>query len=228
MNVETLQTLSQVMVALGILAMAAGGYGAYHFGKQSELARRADLQASLQSLEGKLEPFAELARQARPDADQDAALAGLREDIEDLRRTASKHEFTPLAPDLRAGLVDSVRRIAPEFSEANMSVNVTHETWTNPATRDYAAQLASVLREGGVQVSGPEQITYFLINPSSPIEWGYNEKDVVQVEKLYATLTPFMGPTAKWTKASHQESGSIRLHIGGAAVFDANGLVALE
>ena len=228
MNVETLQTLSQIFILLGIVATAAGGFGSYYFGKKAELGRRAELQTSLRSLEEKLEPFVDLARQARPDADQDTALAGLREDIEKLRRIALKHEFTPLEAELRAGLVESVRQFAPEFSNAGMIVKITHETWTNPATREYAVQIASMLRDGGINVTGPEQITYFLITPSSPIEWGYNETDVSLVEKLYVALAPLMGPTRKWTKAAHQEVGSIRLHFGGVAMFAANGVVELE
>ena len=225
---ETLQTTSQIVIVLGILSTAAGGFGSYYFGKKAELARRAELQASLLSLEAKLVPFAELARQARPDADQDAALAGLREDIEKLREIASKREFTPLAAELRAGLVESVRQFGPEFSKAGMTVKITHETWTDPATGEYAAQLASVLREGGIEVSGPEEITYFLVTPSSPIEWGYHEADMPHVEKLYMALAPLMGPTHRWTKAAHQEAGSIRLHFGGTVVFGADGVVELE
>ena len=228
MNAETLQTSSQILIFLGILATAAGGLGTYHFGKKAELGRRTELQTSLRSLEAKLEPFAELAQEARPDADQDAALTGLREDIEELRHIASKHEFTPLEADLRIQLLESVLRFAPEFSEAGMTVRITHETWTNPATREYAAQIASLLREGGLEVAGPDQITYYLVTPSSPMEWGYNETDVARVGKLFAALAPLMGPTAKWTKATHQEAGSIRLHFGGAAVFAANGIVELE
>ena len=228
MGAETLQTWSQIVIFVGLFAAAAGGLGSYHFGKKAEAVRRAEDQASLQDIRARLDPFEELAREARPDADRDAALTGLREDIEQLRRVAAKHEFTPLAPGLRAGLVDAVRQFAPEFAAAGMSVAITHETWTNPATRQYAAQLASVLREGDVEVTGPEQITYFLITPSSPVEWGYNEADVARVEKLYTALAPLMGPTGKWTKAAHQAAGSVRIHFGGEAVFAANGLVEVQ
>ncbi len=225
---ETLQTWSQIVIVGGLLATAAGGFGSYYFGKKAEAGRRAEDQASLRDIRAQLEPFEELAREVRPDADQEAALAGLREDIEKLRRVAAKYEFTPLAPALRAGLVEAVRRFAPEFAGVGMSVSITHETWTNPATRRYAAQLATVLQEGGVDVRGPEQITYFLITPSSPVEWGYNEGDVPRVEKLYTALAPLMGPTGKWTKAAHQAAGSVRIHFGGEVVFAANGLVEVQ
>ena len=228
MDVETMQTTSQVVIVVGILATAAGGFGSYYFGTKAETARRAELQTSLFSLESKLAPFVELAREARPDADQEAALAGLREDIEELRELTSKGDFTPLATEIRARLVESIRGFAREFPNARMSVKITHETWTNPATREYAAQLASLLREGGIEVNGPEQITFFLVTPSSPIEWGYNEADVARVEKLYAALAPVMGSSERWTKAAHQEPGAIRLHFGGGAVVGPDGLVELE
>ena len=109
-----------------------------------------------------------------------------------------------------------------------MNVTITHETWTNPPTRAYAAQLVSLLKEAGLRASGPEQITYYLINPSSPLEWGYNVADIPRAEKLYAALVPFMGPTTAWTKANHQEAGSMRLHFGGSAVFSPDGTVELK
>ena len=66
---------------------------------------------------------------------EEAALAGLRKDIEKLRRVAAKYEFTPLAPALRAGLVQAVREFESEFARVGMSVSITYETWTNPATK---------------------------------------------------------------------------------------------
>ena len=97
------------------------------------------------------------------------------DDTEELRQLASKREITPLAAEIRARLMDSVRQFAPEFSNAGMTVKITHETWSNPATREYAAQIASVLRESGVEVKGPEQITYFLVTPSSPDRVGIQQ-----------------------------------------------------
>ena len=222
------------MIVLGILVTALGGFGSYHFGKKAEDSRKQELQSSVnellarsQTLEEKLEPFQELARMARPDLDQDAALDSLRQDIERLRKIAGKHEFAPLAPELRAAFVRHVQEFAPSFLSAGISIQITHETWSPLATKQYAAQLAALLREGGLQIQGPDQITYFLVTPASPIEWGYNEVDIPRVEVLYTVLLTVIRPNPTWTKASHQKPGSIRIHFGGEVVFEPNGVVGV-
>lgn len=232
MDVESFQTASQGIVVLGILLTAVGGFGSYYFGKKAEEGRQAGIRASfeteLSDLQSTLEPFLELARQARPEADSAAALAGLREDIEELRSVAAKHEFTPLSPETRTALVGALQRLALEYKEANMTVLITHETWTGPATRRYADQLALLLHESGIRVRGPDQITYFLITPSSPIEWGYHDSDLDRVGKLFEALLPVMGSSEKWTKRAHQKKGFVRIHFGGEVVFGKNGLVEVQ
>ena len=234
MGTDTLQTWSQIVVAIGIVVTALGGLGSYYYGKKvegvREQARRTDVDELLrrsQTLEESLKPFQELARTAHPDLDQEAALDSLRQDLERLREIAGKHEFTPLAPELRAVFVRHVQEFAPSFLRADISIQITHETWSPPATQQYAAQLAFLLREGGLQVQGPDQITYFLVTPASPIEWEYNDGDIPHLEVLYKALLKVIRPNPKWTKASHQEPGSIRIHFGGQVVFEPNGIVAV-
>ena len=234
MSAENLQMVFQVMVVIGISLTALSGFGSYHFGKEAQDARARELRTSVdellirsQTLEEKLEPFQELARTARPDLDQDAALDSLRREIERLREISAKHEFTPLASELRAKFVRHVQKFAASFAKADISIQITHETWTSQATRQYAAQLAELLREGGLQIQGPDQITYFLVTPSSPIEWGYNEADMPRLEVLYKALLTIIRPNKKWTKAPHQQPGSIRIHFGGQVTFEPNGVVAI-
>lgn len=237
MSIEALQTLSQIIALVGLLATAVGGFGSYYFGHKADEARAEDFRTRLdglsedgKALAGRLEPFYELARAASPGLDQDAALARLREEIEHLRAIAAKHEFTPLAPQLRSEFVNRLRDLAPEFVRAGFSVQITHETWSPPPTRRYAAQLAELLREGGLQVEGPKAITYFLVTPPSPLEWGYNETDVggPHLDPLYQVLLTIIRPNPNWTKASHQQPGSVRIHFGGEVVFEPDGVVAVN
>ena len=230
----TLQTWSQIAIVIGILVTALGGFGSYYFGKKAadvrEQERRTNFKELLtrsQTLEEKLKPFQELALTARPNLDQDAALDSLRQDIERLREISGKHEFTPLASKLRATFVRHVQKFAPNFLSAGISIRITHETWSPLATKQYAAQLAMLLQEGGLQVQGPDQITYFLVTPASPIEWGYNPTDILRVEVLYKALLTVIRPNPKWTKSSHQKPSSIRIHFGGEIVFETDGIVAV-
>ena len=236
MSIESLQTLSQIVALVGLLATGLGGFGSYYFGQKVDDARAEEFRTRLDGLlaDGKalgarLEPFYELARAASPGLDQDAALARLREEIERLREIAAKHEFTPLTPPLRAQFVTRVRSLAPELARAGFSVLITHETWSPPPTRQYAAQLAELLMEGGLQVEGPKAITYFLVTPPSPLEWGCNEADLdgPHLQALYRAVLTIIEPNEKWTKASHQQPGSVRIHFGGEVVFQPDGRVAV-
>ena len=235
MTSDILQTISQVVVFIGAVVTALGILGSYYFGKKTEETRQQETQENFakiliqnQELNDQLKPFLQLAQTARPDLDQDAALTSLREEIEQLRQVAKKREFTPLESGLRNAFVQRVQGFSPSFSDAGVAVKITHETWSPTTTKQYAAQLASLLREGGLEVQGPDQITYFLVTPSSPIEWGYNGRDIGHVEMLYQAILTIIRPNDKWTKASHQEPGSIRIHFGGDVIFEKGGVVAVH
>ena len=227
MSAESLHSWSQVAIIVGIAISFLGTIGTYYFGKKSQNEQSQVFQTSLDDLEKKIEPFQELAQATRPDLDQDAALDSLHQEIERLRKIAARHEFAPLAPELREAFVRHIQKSAPSFLNAGISIRITHETWSPPATKQYAGQLATLLREGGLQVQGPDQITYFLVTPASPIEWGYNEADIPSAEVLYKALLTVIRPNLKWTKASHQKPGSIRIHFGGEVVFEPNGIVSV-
>ena len=229
-----LQTVSQFLAFIGTVMAALGIFGSYYFGKETEDTRQRETQENFgkiltqnQELNDQLTPFLQLAQAARPDLDQNAAPASLRKEIEQLRQVASKHEFTPLESGLRNVFVQRLQGLSLSFSEAGVTVRITHETWSPTTTKQYAAQLASLLREAGLEAQGPDQITYFLVTPSSPIEWGYNDRDIEHVEKLYQAILTIVRPSEKWTKASHQEPGTIRIHFGGDVLFEKGGIVTV-
>ena len=227
MSAESLHSWSQVAIIIGIVISGLGTYGTYYFSKKVGKEQRLEFRTSLDNLEKKIEPFQEIAQATRPDLDQDAALDSLRQEIGRLRKIAAKHEFAPLAPELHEAFVRHIQKSAPRFLNAGISIQITHETWSPPATKQYAEQLATLLREGGLQVQGPDQITYFLVAAASPIEWGYNEANIPSVGMLYKALLSVIRPNPKWTKKNHQKPGSIRIHFGGEVVFEPNGIVSV-
>ena len=227
MNAESLHTWSYVVLFAGIVFTGLGTLGAYYFGKKVDKEQTQGFQTSINNLKNQIEPFQELAQTARPDLDQDAALDNLRQDIERLRKIAAKHEFASLAPEPREAFVRDIQNFAPSFLSAGISILITHETWSPPPTKQYAEQLATLLREGGLQVQGPDQVTVFLVTPASPIEWGYNEADITSAEVLYEALLTVIRHNPKWTKRSLQKPGSIRIHFGGEVVFEPNGIVSV-
>lgn len=228
MNTDTLQTVSQITTAIGIALTFFGGIGAYYFSKKAQDELRQEFQTNFYEIEEKLKPFQELAHTARPDLGQDAALDSLREEITRLREVAAKHQFTPLAPALRIAFVEKVREVAPTFSDVEVSVRITLETWSRSTTREYAAQLASLLREGGLRVEGPDQITYFLVTPASPIEFGYNPANIALAATLFDTLRTIIRSSSTWTKKDHQGPNSLRIHFGGEVIFESTGIVEIR
>ena len=221
---KTRRRWARVLIVIVMAAAAVDGTMTWHtHGQDREQRERAA------RIEQGVQTLVKLARERDPNLSEDAALASLREEIESLRKIAAKHEFTPLVPELRATFVARLREFASELNDAGFTVLITHETWSPPPTRRYAAQLAELLREGGLQVEGPKAITYFLVNPPSPLEWGYNEGDLSNphLESLYQAVVTIIHGNPKWTKASHQKRGSIRIHFGGEAVFEPDGVVAV-
>ena len=221
---KTRRRWTRVLIGLLIAVTAVDGAVTLHTHgqEQEEQERAARIEEGVQEL-------VKLARERDPTLTEDAALASLRDEIEGLRTIAAKHKFTPLVPELRAEFVARLRGFASEAEATGFTVIITHETWSPPPTRQYAAQLARLLREGGLQVEGPKAITYFLVNSPSPLEWGYNEADMghPHMESLYQAVLTIIHPNPKWTKASHQKPGSVRIHFGGEAVFQPDGVVAV-
>ena len=137
-----LQTISHVVAFIGTVVTALGIFGSYYFGKKTEETRQQETQENFakihlqnQELNDQLKPFLQLAQAARPDLDQGAALTSLRKEIEQLRQVAEKHEFTPLEPALRNVFVQRVQEFSPSFSDAGVSVKITHETWSPTTTK---------------------------------------------------------------------------------------------
>jgi len=182
----------------------------------------------LRRLRTDVAPLVALAQSTFPELDRNQAVAELARDVDELRTKVAKHEFTPLEPELWAAALAQLRPIAELFASRNMRISVTHETWTPTATRQYANELVELLADAGFAVSGPEQITYFLVTPSAPIEWGYNETDTRAVEALYQGLMTIIRRNPKWTQARHQEAGSVRIHFGGEVKFEPTGIVSVD
>jgi tetratricopeptide (TPR) repeat protein len=106
MTPETLQTVSQVFIVVGVVIAGLGGFGAYYYGNRVSDAKdraseeqSARLNSKIDSLAGdnqrileKLEPFLELARKQSPGESDDEALDALLRRIQGIKANQQRIE----------------------------------------------------------------------------------------------------------------------------------------
>ena len=149
-------------------------------------------------------------------------------DVERLRDIAAKYEFTPIISELRETTLPELAQTAVAFSEQAVEVKITHETWTSPATREFTRQLATLLREAGFNVAGPEFATVYLVGPAYPLEFGFNPDQQELMDQLYRALLPIIRPSKEYANRKSLAVGTMRLHFGGQVVFNSDGAVVVE
>lgn len=243
MKFELLQSISNFLIFVGAIIAALGGFGSQYFGKRisdAEKSKNDSAQLELkqnvenllegnETLKNRLIPFEELASKIHPTLKIDAALEKLQEDYQRLEEIASKYEFIELDKDIRAQTINRLIPVAQVFNQKKYKIQITHETWTNAATQRYTSQLADILREAGFKVEGPKQITYYLIQESSPIEWGISPGMLPATDLLFKALLPVFGSKEKWTKRTFEKmQDTLRLHFGGSTTFKKNGIATIQ
>jgi len=97
---------------------------------------------------------------------------------------AAKHEYRPLEPRLRAKVLANLSTVGTLLRTEDVTVQVTYETWASSGTRQFAAELADLMRDAGISVTGAMTATVYLVNTPYPVEWGYNAAQ----EPLIGTL----------------------------------------
>ena len=148
--------------------------------------------------------------------------------MEHLHASIAQQEFTPLSPDLRASVLKALGPVAASFGDAHMSIAVTYETWVAPTTREFAAELVTLLRDAGFKVSGPDFATVYLASPSFPIEWGFNSDQEQSVDQLFGALLRIIIPSAHGAARRSLPVGDVRIHLAGKPKFHNDGSVEVE
>jgi len=242
MNWAAFQYWSQILILMGTVLLALGGFGSWYFGKlvqdakdvesrarEEQLHTRIDeLMGQSKSLETQLEPFRDLAKREFPNLDTEEALGELRGEIDRVREIAAKHEFRPLDSDIRRTLVADLKTLSSSFTEAGAHIEITYETWAVAPTREFASQLAELLREAGFDARGPKTATVYLAQQAYAVEWGFNGAQQALVDRLYGILRRAILPGPSAGKRTNLPKGRVRIHFGGAATFNENGIVTME
>lgn len=166
----------------------------------------------------------------RKDAEQTKRIAELENQTKDLdrfKRIAAKHEYRPLSSEIRQQFVRSLTELKDDFEAAEMKIKITQETWTPSTTQKFTSELADILREAGLNVSGPKFATVYLVSQSYPVEWGFNPAQFSLVNRLFISVSQIM-KSPKGAMRNTFPKGNIRIHFGGQAVFDDAGRVVIE
>jgi len=168
MSPQTLQTVSQIAIVVGVILTGLGGFGAFHYGrridqqKEQEASAREDaLKADIgklltgnASLERRLEPFESLAKQLHPNVASDEALALLQRELDAVSKKAADLEtkLAPrrLTPDAIATLAEGLRSPSAGSIEISAVMGDT-EAFT------LAGDLKVAFEKAGWKVNGVNQ-----------------------------------------------------------------------
>ncbi len=183
--------------------------------------------AEAQRLESLLKPFQTIAHQLFV-GDEEVVLTKLIGRIITLENKVKKFVFKPLSGDIRTQIVKKLSSLKQLFKDNNISIELTHESYTPRTTRKYANQLALILEESGLNVTGPSFAKADLPDDKSyPLIWNYNKEQEKLVEKLYSTLNAIQS-CRKLAAGKKFGKGRIRIHMAGAIVFDKHGRVSFD
>lgn len=108
MRPEILQNISNIVIVVGIILTALGGYGAYYFGNKSDIEKDRQTQVDKDSLNLKIEtlldgneslikdiePFKEYAKRLYPNESEQKALDNFKNDLDKLKQDVKKEKET--------------------------------------------------------------------------------------------------------------------------------------
>ena len=111
-------------------------------------------------------------------------------------------------------------RLHARFS-SSIGIEITHETWVLPTVREFTVELASLLRDAGCRVSGPETgHGGDLASPCYPIESGFSAEQEDTVNLLFTALAPRVIPANEHHGSRRTfASGKVRIHFAGKPRF---------
>ena len=199
MKPETFQTFSQVAISIGIILTAIGGLTSYYSNKiidkakeKTAIAKEQKLQGNIdelldgnRSLQSKIEPFEELAKQLHPSLETNDALQQLRKDYENLEDRAEaleqKTANRSLSSHQRTVLVSALRKIGVQ------KITIT-TVWGDQEAFQFATELKDVFEEGGWEVNGVDQAAYNVPVTGLVIEVGTDPPPQVANELVQALL----------------------------------------
>lgn len=182
----------------------------------------------LRELRDDVKPILSIAENSFPSVDRSKAIEELSDEIKVLREKVSENEFTPLNNDFRSSIIEMLTPVANNFSKENIRIDITHETWTNPPTREFTKELAKIFKDAGFNVKGPDYATIYLASPAFPVEWGFNKDQANLLNQLYAVVAKIIEPDKRHAARRTLEIGRIRIHFAGKAKFNTDGTVKIN
>lgn len=152
MNPSTLQTLSQIIIAVGVALTALGGFGSYYYGKIKETRKDEQAQEEIDDAKRErkeiydlLEPFTEIANQKFPDETDSTALSKLASELSNLKKKTKELEKRITPPKLSS--VNKIKLIKNLTKYSKINVILRREN--SPSLIPFIDDLVEVFEKSG-------------------------------------------------------------------------------
>ncbi len=183
--------------------------------------------AEVQRLESLLQPFQTIAHELF-EGDEKVVLMKLTDRIKTLEEKVRKFVFKPLSENARTQIVKQLSSLKQLYKDNNIRIELTHDITTPTTTRKYANQLALIMAESGLNVTGPGFATVDSTdNRSYPLVWEYSKEQQGLAEKLYSFLNEIQSCRSVAAIKDYPK-GHIRIHMAGSIVFDDQGRASFD
>jgi hypothetical protein len=193
------------------------------------------LKQKIDNLQRRIDPFVTLATARYPSLPPEKALEKLANDVKELRHRTEQLDartqeisardfFHPLSSDRRQLVVNNLRELLHRFPQRDISLVVSLETG-HTGRQKIAKELIDILKEAGINVSGPTSVMTFSKGVSPPIIMELNPVDDDIGRFLAEALQPLLRVTFTGRKKKEIPAGKITIRLQGEPLFSDAGVI---
>jgi len=226
-KLETIQTLCQVTIFLGIVLTALAGFGNYWFGGKISAGKEKLHREDMDKLHSQLQPFADIAVSAYPGVETKEALEQLAKEIETTRSLATRNVYKPLAEEQKRKLIETLSAFRKQHTAITPSVIVYCQQGSSTRTK-VADDLELYLKTAGYKAEMQPYIQSLGPEPSD-VYIGHHPEDI-ELAKQFAGIVAnlFINTSFEEWKGNDLSPGNLFLLVNGDPLFTDSGIVKFK